>query len=214
MSPIRKSDDFRTTEINSWDEFIQEQLLEDMAEVDYTDLPDRGKPIKIWRTDVDPDKDLAFSRLKNAGVKPTWMELDQEIGQLTEQLWTLLERVEQQLRTDIERMNTASTDAEPPVTWRERWRGWFRQDYREESSSSPTVTSIAAYRERERRRFLEHAALLDKRIVEFHDSLPQGAQHLQRLRWLPARAERVFDDRIDLNGLWNTCDVQPETGDA
>lgn len=211
MSPIRKSDDFRTTEINSWDEFVQEQLLEDMAEVDYTDLPDRGKPIKIWRTDVDPDKDLAFSRLKNAGVKPAWMELDQEIGLLTEQLWALLERIEQRIRADIERMNTISTDESLPLTWHERWRRWFRQDYREDPEPSPTVTSIAAYRERERRRFLEHAALLDKRIVEFHDSLPQGAQHLQRLRWLPNRAERIFDEHIDTAALWDTSRTSPSS---
>lgn len=87
MSPIRKTDDFRAVEIESWDDYVQEEIAGMQARGELDNLPLQGKPIKIWRTDVNPEYDLAFSRLKNAGVMPMWMELDKEIGERTEALW-------------------------------------------------------------------------------------------------------------------------------
>lgn len=203
MSPIRKRDDFRSTHINSWEDVVTEELAHDMAEVDYQNLPDRGKPIKIWRTEVDPSKDLAFSRLKNAGVKPAWMELDQEIAQRTEQLEARLASVERLLRNEIALTNSpsprSSVESRSLVG---RIRRWFRQDFSDEAEPRPTMTSVLTIRDRERSRFLELAAELDKKINDFHNSLPANAQHLQKLRWLPDRAKRVFDERIALSEWW------------
>ncbi len=205
MSPVRKSDDYRSTEIKSWDEYIEEEIIGMEARGEMKDLPQQGKPIKIWKTDVNPEYDLAFSRLKNAGVKPLWMELDQEIGKRTDELWARLDTVEQLIRTMLDRLVTP-VDPEPHEQERlgpwQRFQRWFRADFREEPAPLPTITDVMATRERERTKFLDLAAELDKRIREYHDSLPKGAEHLQRLRWLPERAARVFDERIALTAWW------------
>lgn len=203
MSPIRKVDDFRSVEIKSWDEYIQDEIegMQERGEMD--DLPDKGKPIKIWKTDVNPEYDLAFSRLKNAGVMPMWMELDSEIGKRTEELWERLDQVEARLRGMISQLQDSppSTPVSDQSLW-QRLRLWFREDFSDDGPPPPTITTIMATRERERRRFLELAAELDKKISTYHDSLPKGGEHLQKLRWLPNRAAREFDSRIRLTDWW------------
>ena len=205
MSPIRKGDDFRAVEIESWDDYIQDEIAGMEARGDLDDLPHQGKPIKIWRTELNPEYDLAFSRLKNAGVMPLWMELDKEIGALTEALWARLDKVEADIRVLIALLQTP---VEPkPALHRSRLQrliAWFRADFVVDSPPPPSMTMIIATRERERARFLELAAELDKRIATYHDSLPRGAEHLQRIRWLPNRAENIFDDRIVLAEWWET----------
>ena len=199
MSPIRKQDDFRSVEIDSWDEYVEEEILNLQQQGELDNLPEQGKPIKIWRTDVDPDKDLAFSRLKNAGVLPLWMELDKEIGALTEAIWTRLDRVEADIRAQLELLKSPPPpEPEPHISLWRRLKNWFRLDLSDDAPPPPTLASIMAFRDRERVRFLELAAELDKKITTYHDSLPRGAEHLQRLRWLPSRAEKIFDERVRL----------------
>lgn len=205
MSPIRKSEDYRATEINSWEEYIQEEEAGMEARGELKNLPGAGKPIKIWKTELNPENDLAFSRLKNAGIKPVWMELDQEIGRRTDELWTRLDSIERSIRSLLEQMRAPKVE-EPeehvqPGLW-QRFIGWFRSDFHQEDAPAPTLTSIMAERDRERSRFLDIAAELDKKISEYHNSLPTGAEHLQRVRWLPERAARVFDERITLADWW------------
>lgn len=203
MSPIRKSDDYRAQEISSWQDYIDEEIEKLAAQGELQNLPGQGKPITIWKTDVNPEYDLAFSRLKNAGVMPLWMELDQEIGRLTGELWSRLDRVEARLRDQMRAL------VDPPIAdenaadgvWN-RMRTWFRQDFSEPPMAPLSITTVIGERERERRRFLELATELDKKISTFHDALPKGGEHLQRLRWLPDRAARVFDERIRLTDWW------------
>ena len=203
MSPIRKSDDFPAVEIESWDDYIQEEIAGMQARGELDNLPQQGKPIKIWRTDVNPEYDLAFSRLKNAGVLPLWMELDKEIGERTEALWARLDAVEAEIRSLVRSLQSPPPPPEEtPQTFMQRLIRWFRTDFSDDAPPPPTMTSIMARRERERTTFLEQAAELDKRIVTYHDSLPKGAEHLQRLRWLPNRAASVFDKRITLTDWW------------
>lgn len=203
MSPIRKVDDYRSVEINSWDEFIQEEIAGMQARGEMDDLPDKGKPIKIWKTDVNPEYDLAFSRLKNAGVKPLWMELDHEISRRTDELWARLDGVETRLCALVDQLKSPPPAAiDPPKTVWQRFTCWFRQDYSFNDPAPPTITSIMALRERERAQFLELAAELDKKISTYHDSLPKGGEHLQRLRWMPERSARIFDERIALANWW------------
>lgn len=205
MSPIRKSDDYRVTEIDSWEEYVREEEAGLEARGELKNLPGAGKPIKIWKTELNPENDLAFSRLKNAGIKPLWMELDQEIGKHTEELWARLDAVERSIHALLEQLRTPAVvepeEQIPQGRW-QRFIGWFRTDFREEDTPAPTITFVMAERDRERTRFLTLAAELDKKINEYHNSLPTGAEHLQRLRWLPERAARVFDERISLSEWW------------
>lgn len=203
MSPVRKSDDYRSHEISSWQDYIDEEIEKLAAQGELDNLPDQGKPIKIWKTDVNPEYDLAFSRLKNAGVMPLWMELDQEIGHLTEALWARLDRIEARIREQVHMLvEPQPTDAPTADRLWERVRTWFRQDFSESPAAPVSVAAVISERETERRRFLELAAELDKKICTYHDALPKGGEHLQRLRWLPDRAARVFDERIGLAAWW------------
>ena len=203
MSPIRKTDDFRSVQIDSWEEYVQEEIEKLEAEGDLEDLPDRGKPIKIWQTDVNPEYDLAFSRLKNAGVMPLWMELDTEIGKRTEELWARLDVVESRIHGMIAQIKSPpEPEPVPDMSVWQRFRSWFREDFSDTRAELPTLGSIMALRDQERSRFLEMAAELDKKISTYHESLPKGGENLQRLLWLPERASRIFDDRITLTTWW------------
>ena len=51
MSPVRRDKDFQRTEIDDWDEWIEEQIQEQEALGAFDNLPDAGKPIHIHRTD-------------------------------------------------------------------------------------------------------------------------------------------------------------------
>lgn len=209
MTHVRKTADFRTVSIHSWKDLVQEESDGLEARGELQNLPDQGKPIKIWRTELDPDKDLAFSRLKNAGVLPAWMELDKEIVARTEALWAKLSWIEQAIRSDLEQLSSPLQSLPDPSrsVW-QRITGWFRIDLRDDAPELPTLTSIKAFHERERTRFLDLAAELDKKIAAYHDSLPRGAENLQRLRWIPSRAADIFDERITVGAWWD--EVQAE----
>lgn len=205
MSPIRHEDDFRRREIDDWDEYVQERLEESISKGEFENLPDKGKPIKIWRTELNPEYDLAFSRLKNAGVLPVWMELDAEIARLVEEMEAFLERsrafLEEQLQELRARQAAPDETEESPIPWWQLWRRialWWRMDLRaaEDVPSVRSVGDLIIQRDRMRRQYLDRAAALDKKIADYHNSLPRELSHLQRLRWLPERAARVFDEAI------------------
>lgn len=205
MSPIRHEDDFRRREIEDWDEYIQEQIEESIARGEFEDLPDKGKPIRIWRTEVNPEYDLAFSRLKNAGVMPLWMELDAEVARHSREMEVFLDRSRSYLLGQLRDLRQQQRrDREEPrqeVQWWQFWRrlkAWWRLDL-SEGNAAPEYLSIGdliVQRDRMRNQFLDRAAALDKRIAEYHNALPRELSHLQRLRWLPERAARVFDDEV------------------
>lgn len=205
MSPIRHEDDFRRREIDDWDEYVQEQLEEAISKGEFEDVPHKGKPIKIWRTELNPEYDLAFSRLKNAGVLPVWMELDAEVARLSQEMEAFLERSRTFLEEQLQELRARHASPEEPpgpaYPWWQVWRrlaAWWRMDLRE-PEAVPVARSIGdliVQRDRMRRQYLDRAATLDKKIAEYHNVLPRELSHLQRLRWLPERAARVFDEGI------------------
>jgi hypothetical protein len=210
MSPIRHQDDFRRVEIDDWDEYVQEQIQEAIEHGEFEDLPEKGKPIKIWRTELNPEYDLAFSRLKNAGVLPAWMELDAEVARLTAELETFLDASRAYLERHLEELREAEAHAGDelprPYPWWQFWRriaeSW-RLDLNEKEQA-PVVASIGeliVHRNRMRDQYLDRAATLDKRIVEYHNTLPRELAHLQRLRMLPDRAARRFDEQVPIRIL-------------
>lgn len=208
MSPIRHEGDFRQREISSWDEYVEDQLTEMTERGEFEDLPQRGKPIKIWKTDVNPANDLAFSRLKNAGYRPTWMDLDHEITGTISELEAYLDTAASEIAALIDQLRNRQREkvVEPALSaetslWA-RWRAWFRLDLSEnETPVEISVGGIMLERERRRRAFLERAKSLDARIVLFHDALPRELANLQRFRWLPERSEAMFDERVPLAWL-------------
>lgn len=205
MSPIRHEDDFRRREIDDWDEYVQEQIEESISRGEFEDLPDKGKPIRIWRTELNAEYDLAFSRLKNAGVLPAWMELDAEVARLSGELDLFLDRsrtyLVRQLEELRERQAQAEEEPEPEYPWWQSWRrivDWWRLDLsdRDDGPAFGSIGELIVQRDRMRSQYLERAAALDKKIADYHNALPRELSHLQRLRWLPERAARVFDEYV------------------
>ncbi len=206
MSPIRHEDDFRRVEIDDWDEWIQEQIQESIERGEFDNLPGAGKPLHIHRTAVNPDYDLAFSRMKNAGVKPAWMELEHQVRKLRAELELFLERSRDWLLSERDAYLASSgqpdeDEERPRIPWWQFWahlREWFRVDEVVKVRRKPpsSIGEILVLRDHVRRQYLERAAALDKKIAEYHNSLPRELSHLQRLRMLPERAARIFDEQF------------------
>jgi hypothetical protein len=205
MSPIRHEDDFRRVEIDDWDEYVQEEIQGAIERGELENLPDKGKPIKIWRTEVNPEYDLAFSRLKNAGVMPAWMELDAEVARMTLELETFLSSSRDYLQRHLDELRRAQVGSEDSDRtahpWWQFWRrvaDWWRLDL-SEPYAPPAVGSVGeliVQRDRMRNQYLARASELDRKIADYHNALPRGLSHLQRLRMLPDRAARLFDDAV------------------
>ena len=207
MSPIRHEDDFRRKQIKDWDEWIEDEIQKAQQRGEMDNLPLQGKPIEIYRTDVNPEYDLAFSRLKNAGIMPAWMELEREIRQLTEELASFLDRSEAYLaeqRKALRRSLAGEADEEPAKPSRPWWQVWWQVldwlRFPPEEPARPTAPrstgELLQLRDHLRAEYLARAAALDKKIVDYHNSLPRELTHLERLRMLPERAAKRFDERI------------------
>lgn len=212
MSPVRKEDDFRSKHIDDWDDWIEKEIRESMERGEFTDLPDHGKPIRIESNAFDPSTDMAYSRLRNAGYAPTWMELDREITAGREALDQFLQRSGEVVASMTERMRDddvppqSGADADRPLShpWWAGWAFWRRlQDWldladrpTETSSGALTITDLDQIRDRMRAQYLERSVELDKKIGTFHAALPPALWHLQRPTLPKERAAQLFDAHI------------------
>lgn len=209
MSPTRKEDDFRSKAIEDWDDWIEKEIRESMERGEFSNLPGHGKPIRIESNPFDPSMDMAYSRLKNAGYAPTWMELDRQITAARAELNDFLQRSGAYLatlRTRLDERDAAPEPNDAPETgsalpwwafWR-RLRLWldFSGTGVEPPESPLTLADLVRIREHMRLQYLERAAELDKTIGTFHAALPPALWHLQRTTLPKERAERLFDAHI------------------
>ncbi len=207
MSPVRKQDDLRSRPIEEWDNWIEKEIQEAMERGEFSNLPGQGKPIRIESNPFDPSMDLAYSRLKNAGYAPTWMELDREITAGRAELQEFLQRSGEylaRLRARVTAQEVAPGPQEaatPSHPWWAFWRAlrdWL--DFSDSAPGAPTTSLTRAdlvhIREHMREQYLERAAELDKKIGTFHAALPTDLWHLQRTALPRERAELLFDSHI------------------
>lgn len=207
MSPTRKEDDFRSRPIEDWDDWIEKEIQEAMARGEFANLPGHGKPLQIESNPFDPSTDMAYSRLKNAGYAPTWMELDREITadragleEFLQRSGTYLADLQSRIAAD-DAQSSPSGDPSGPHPWWAFWRrlrDWLDfSDHSAQAQSAPlTLAGLEHIRVRMRTRYLERAAELDKKIGIFHAALPPALWHLQRTALPKERAERLFDAHI------------------
>ena len=201
--PLRRDGD-RIEEIESFDTWVQDRLEEAIARGEFENLPLKGKPINIESNPFQPELDLAFSRLKNAGMAPAWIELDREIRRMQDALADWLQATADRLAAEAARIQalTEETEAvvEPEVRpWYQRW--WpFRlfADAGEVDEQDPDTEwrRWSWQRGNAREQYLERAAQLDARIALFNSSVPRPLWHLEKLRFLPKKAQNRFDSTI------------------
>lgn len=199
------------TPLERWDDWIEREIREAMGRGEFADLPGQGKPIRIESNPFDPSMDMAYSRLKNAGYAPVWMELDREVTAGRAELDALLARSGAYLADLRERLDSQEPAPGEPAAARprSRWLGWglWRRLWAwldiagEDGGGRPagdavTVADLVDIRNRMRAQYLERAAALDTRIGDYHAALPPALWHLQRPGMPRERAERQFDARI------------------
>lgn len=195
MSPIRHEDDFRRKPIKDWDSYIEDAITEAQARGEFDNLPGAGKPIKIQTNPLAPELDFAFSRLKNAGYKPAWMELDEEIKAAQEKLQLFLDYSMSYLQNHGNRIragdlgSVASTEVKVSF-WKRLLNGTPQATKTPDEPQSISELRIIAVRIRSQ--YLERAAQLDKRIGEFNSALARNLWHLERMRLTPDRAAQKF----------------------
>jgi len=129
---------------------------------DFDNLPGTGKPLDLEGNPMEGDWAMAFRILKNAGETLPWIALGKEIDADRERLQRHLDRTAERLGR---LWRAARTDA--------------------------VARFLEAERQRERARYLEEAAKLDRKLVTFSAEAPSW--RLDRGRFPPHLAAERFD---------------------
>jgi hypothetical protein len=198
MCPVRHEDDFRRKPIKSWDSWVEEAITEAQEEGAFDNLPGFGKPIHIESNPHAPELDLAFSRLKNAGYLPGWMELDKQIQTSQRQMQAFLDDSAAWLAHQANRIRS-SVMPEPVVAPSPSWwhRLWHGQETRTRPDQGPTtLDDLRTLQARMEKQYLQRAAELDKLIGEFNNTLSRDLWHLERMRLPRDRAARKFAEAM------------------
>jgi hypothetical protein len=197
MPSVRRDGDRREV-IADWDKWIDDKITEAQERGEFEITNPTGEPVQLEPASLNPDWDLAFSRMKNAGVMPAWMENSGEVERLTAQMQALRERTAAWLAAKLDQYRAwraaqealAREQAARPRRW------WQLRRPRRESSPPADIMPPAALEADRRRARNEYEALAvrrDKAIGRFHDSLPENLWHLQRLRPPISKVVAEFD---------------------
>lgn len=197
MPSIRRDGDRREV-ITDWDKWIYEKITEAQERGEFDVPTDSGKPVQLEPPSINPEWDFAFSRLKNAGVMPSWMENSRDVEQLSREMKTLRERTAHYLTAKLAayREWQAAQDALARELAARPRRWWQLRRPHVQTEPPPEIVPPAALeadRVRARAEYMELAERRDKAIGRFHDSLPESLWHLQRLRPPLSKAAAEFD---------------------
>jgi hypothetical protein len=213
--PLRRDGD-RIEEIESFDDWVHDRLEEAIARGEFDDLPLKGKPIKIESNPFQPELDLAFSRLKNAGMAPAWIELDREIHTMQETLAKWLDATAGRLAAEATRIRALEEGSHPPPAaserpWYRRW--WPFRLFVVTEGPTAELDPVAEWRSWDwqrrvaREQYLTRAAQLDKKIATFNNSVPRDLWRLEKIRLHADKAAARFDTAIpprERSGTWVT----------
>lgn len=208
--PLRRDGD-RVEEIEDFDSWIEDTLTEAIARGEFDNMPQAGKPIRIERNPYQPELDMAFSRLKNAGMAPAWIELDREIRAMHDALDHWLAAAAGRLAAEASRIqHRDERPASPPpsteLPWRQRW--WPFRLFADLAIKESEIDVVTAWRRWSnerwivRNQYLERAMQLDARILLFNNSVPRDLWHLEKVRLLPDRAGERFETALPARGQY------------
>lgn len=197
MPSVRRDGDRREV-ITDWDRWIDDRITEAQERGEFDTNANTGPPVRLEPASINPEWDLAFSRLKNAGVMPAWMENSRDIEQLTARMTALRERTAAWLSARLDQYRcwrtTQTALAREQAARPRRW--WHVRRPGPRSTPPPEIippAALEADRQRARREYEALAIQRDKAIGRFHDSLPETLWHLQRLRPPVSKVVAEFD---------------------
>lgn len=198
MSPLRREGN-EVTPVTNWDTWLDKTIGDAQRQGKFDDVPGKGRPLRFLENPYGADWDTAFSILKNADVAPYWIEIDKEVRAESAALRQLREQAARDSAAQLARrakdqIARGHEPAAAPGT--RRWWPFRRRRPAPRPSANtrlPSLAALEAARQRARTDYLQRAALLDKKIVEYHNSLPHDLWWLQRPRLTPAKAANEFD---------------------
>ncbi|MDQ3693649.1 MAG: DUF1992 domain-containing protein [Chloroflexota bacterium] len=191
----RKRPTDRTLE--SWESWVDEAIQAARDRGDFDNVRGTGEPLHLERNPFAGDREASFHVLKNADLAPLWMELDKELNQSL----TSLEAFRRQAVAQIERMRdhahefNSRTPTERPSGRTAGIIEWLRGPRRGSATVEPAfdLSSVERERQTSKRQYLERAAAVDKRIVEYNAALPDEIRWLERPRLVPEVVAELFD---------------------
>ena len=214
MSPIRHEGD-KKLPIESWGSHVDQMIRDAQARGEFDNLPGAGKPLKLEDSPFGAEWQSAFRMAKNAGAAPLWVQLDKEIGEDTDALQAMLVRTARYLEAQaarIMRAQPAPADDWPAPGGSDRpaisdrwWRPFRRRSGvggRARPAAEPvprrlaaphTLEDLEAERVRARQLYLDKAAEVDKKILDYNAHRPRELTWLDKPRLLPQIAAQRFD---------------------
>jgi len=199
MSSQQSNDDThplaRARSLQQRENWIDQAIREGQERGEFDNLVGTGKPQEFSQNPHAADWESGFRVLKNAGMAPAWIEADKEIRALRERMTALTERTAAFI---AEHSATAAPDQTdlPVPGWRMKLTRWWNSDHAQNTDTRPSSWDLEAFRQRARREYLQAAADLDRKIVEFNGALPEGLWWKERQRVPLEQAQQDFDAAV------------------
>ena len=189
--------------LERWESLVDAEIREAQARGDFEDLPGHGEPLRHEDNPFAGDRAMAFHVLKNAGMRPEWMDLEREIVADRAALAEQRERAARDLRVRraldrsvVGREGGARDTGGAGQTGAPRWWPFRRGRSRAlHPGGAPRVevAELEVQRRWARRAYLEQAARLDEKIRRHNAVPPEDLRWRERPRLTPDRAAEEFD---------------------
>lgn len=180
----------RARSMQQRENWVDEAIREAQERGEFDNLSGTGKPQEFNSNPHGADWESGFRILKNTGMAPAWIEIDKEIRALRERMTALTERTAAFIAEHS--APTAPERADLPAHG--GWRAKLARLWNTNSAiSQPAAWDLEAVRQRARRDYLQSAADLDRKIVEYNGALPEGLWWKERPRVTQEQAEREFE---------------------
>lgn len=180
--------------LETWDSWIDEAIKNARERGDFDNLQAQGKPIKVESNPLAGDAELGYHVLKNNDMLPHWMELGKDVTQARADLDSFLTHAASRLERLRDRACAASADrSAPPKS--DRWQRFLFGSGGAGRGGDHALSLDSVEQERliTRRQYLQRAAEVDKRTVEYNSALSDDIRWLERPRLIPQQAEAMFD---------------------
>jgi hypothetical protein len=173
--------------------WIDQAIREGQERGEFDNLSGTGKPQAFDSNPHGADWESGFRVLKNAGMAPAWIEIDKEIRALRERMTDLTERTAAFIAENTAPTTPKYTELPARTSLRTRLARLWDGERSRAAASQPTGWDLDAFRQRARREYLQNAADLDRKLVEYNGALPEGLWWKERSRLPQEQAEREFD---------------------